>query len=179
MINFDSEKCLEQFLYENMDLYAEEIHGFRGGQWIYKKQVALGRYGICDILGFRVVPDIHAPIMEIQFNLIELKNTIIKIEHFAQIARYKAFFDDLFVETPHAFEFKASLIGLKTFNNAGDLCYLAHTIDWLNVFEMEISPVTGLSLSLFSGHGRNRTDAEQLNLFADSLISEYRGNGNG
>lgn len=144
MIHFDSEKDLEDVIWNNLRYFDELPEGeekFR--------QPRLGDYGVADIITIQHCATQGVKIIHV--HLIELKNTPLKYEHIGQCARYKRFFEKANETTPFIITFSASLIGLKTFPVSSDLEFIAQEVEWLDVYELGIDPASGITLNIVEG----------------------------
>jgi len=143
-IHFDSEKNLEDMFIDNIEHFSKMLCDDDGYKVI--RQPKFGSYGTGDILLYKkyFVAETQPAI---EFHLLELKNTKLNHHHISQCARYKSFFHDFFEYCPYVCEINIHLIGLKTLPVSGsDLCYLAQSIDWLEVYELGFSPSKGIVL---------------------------------
>ncbi len=140
MISFDSEKCMENFLIENIDHYREEF-GIENAEIF--QQLNLGAYGIADFVACTLheLPN-NVKIAEVV--IFELKNTPLSVAHVCQISRCKEFFDKFYQYTNTQVDVRGVLIGKKTFPTSDDLCFLCQRIEWLSTFELDICPFNGV-----------------------------------
>lgn len=148
MITFDSEKDMEDMFVNDFEHFSEYFYAESAF-----RQVRLGAYGTCDVLyvSMDVEPTPEKEIKAISINLIELKNTKLKETHISQCARYKRFFDGLISKSNIDISVEYFLIGLKTLPDSSDFCFLAQSIDWLQVYEIEINPSVGIELGEIAG----------------------------
>lgn len=168
MISFDSEKCFEDFLFDNKEIIINSFGLCEDSQIL--RQVDLNPYGICDIISI-YVDDISEKIQQVNIDLFELKNTQLKSEHFVQCARYKTFFDNLGHENYHI-NFNCHLIGMQTFKQSpSDLVYLAQSIDWLSVYETSLHPIDGIEFKFVHGWGVSLSDKGHNTKFNEKLLS--------
>ena len=139
MIHFDSEADMELEI-------CNHVRDFEVFPWVQSphrvvkidRQVRVGEYGIVDIVA--LVEDMKSGGKWIE--VVELKNAKLKSEHLAQLARYKSFF----MQADHDVRF--TLIGLKTFPNSNDDCFLIQESKWASVYEITISFEGGVSFDL-------------------------------
>lgn len=177
MISFDTEKCFEDFLFENQQIIIDSLELYPNTKIL--RQVQLGHYGICDLLCISG-QSINDKLKYLKIDLIELKNTSIKSDHIIQCARYKTFFDNLSLED-FEIEFSCHLIGMATFkNDLSDLVFLCQSIEWLCVYECLLSPFEGLEFKLTSGWGKGNNNShktffdDKVINFIDEIISEEK-----
>jgi hypothetical protein len=174
MIYFDSEKALEDLFTEHRRHFFNELVKGDSKEYRFMRQPKLGAYGFGDIIYVRVTADEWRIQMDV--DLIELKNTEIKYEHIGQVSRYRQLFKDIGgceIATVSV-NFKAHLIGLKTnFAASGDLCYLAQSIDWLRVYEIKIHPVDGMRLDQVDGYSRSHSNEKGLVEFIVKVLELY------
>jgi hypothetical protein len=143
MISFDSEKDMEDAMFENI----QEMECI---PWVAypmefchaERQVRLGAYGIADI----VVKSKHPHTGKIFIDVIELKNTKLKLEHVAQVARYKSFFSEA-----NNVAVNFHLVGLKTLPSDGNECFIFQEIEWLSVYEISFDFNSGADYNQISG----------------------------
>ena len=136
MIHFDSEYDMELTILNHINDF-EDLPWCASPHRVLKaaRQVRIGEYGIVDIIALVECMESGSKWIEV----VELKNTKIKSEHLAQLARYKSFFRS----ADH--EVKFTLIGLKTFPNGNDECFLMQASKWASVYEIEIDFENGVS----------------------------------
>jgi hypothetical protein len=164
MISFDSEKALEDALYEKLKGGYNPISDTHHDHVI--RQFNIAGHGIVDLITVQVMNDpiVNGP-THLSIDLIELKNTKIKSEHIGQIARYRSAFrraiDDGYFEF---FEVEVSciLVGLKTFPDETDLVYQIQESEWLSVNEMSISFDEGIKFHEVSNWRSAREDHGKL-----------------
>ena len=150
MIHFDSEKCMEDFFFLNYGSYTGHFDLLPSYEWKAYRQVQLGAHGTCDIL-FVAMENQGEGCLTIHIRLVELKNTELSHSHVSQVARYADFFTAMAEESSAIIDFRASLVGLKTFPGGSDLVYLCQSIEWLDVFEVSLTPLHGLRLKNVCG----------------------------
>lgn len=164
MIHFDSEADMEEAV-------VSAISDFESLPWNaspnrvlkVERQVRLGAYGIADIVC--TVECMESGVTWIE--VVELKNTKIKLDHLAQLARYKSFFK----ETSDAV--RCTLIGTKTFPNGSDDCFLIQCSDWADVYEISIDIASGATFEIVHGwaaSGAGESDVDFVNRFTDGKI---------
>lgn len=139
MIHFDSEADMETTIFNHLNDF-ETLPWDQSPHRVLKaaRQVRIGEYGIVDIIAH--VEDMESGDKWIE--VIELKNTKLRSEHLAQLARYKNFFRS----TDHDVRF--TLVGLNTFPNGGDECFLMQASTWASVYEVSVDFVDGVSFAL-------------------------------
>lgn len=171
MIHFDSEKCMEDFFFENYQYYSEHFGTDYLPNLRAYRQAPLGKYGICDLLFLSTTRDEASGKILASVRLVELKNTALSHSDVAQVARYKSFFDELDKQAKGMdIDFYASLVGLKTFPGSSDLCYLCQTLGWMDVFEAEISAVEGVVLSRVRGWRPSASTEESFRKFVGDYV---------
>lgn len=174
MIHFDSEKCMEDFFFENYSEYAECFGIDYLSNFKACRQVTLGKYGICDLLFISAARHDASGELFITARLVELKNTALSLQDVAQVARYKSFFDALDGKAKNIdVDFSACLVGLKSFPGSGDLCYLCQGIGWLDVYETEISPHKGVVLSRVRGWQPSSNTEESFRKFVGDFVLPF------
>ncbi len=142
-IELDSEKELEDYLYEHMiygycPVSCEPIHQ------VYR-QYDLGGYGVVDLVTLKQ-SDIDGE-KHMHFNIIELKKGEIKADHIAQISRYYAGVKKYLTdkrESPIGLSFGFWLVGEK-YNNNNDVMFLADNISWLTVYTYDFLLDNGIN----------------------------------
>jgi len=169
MIHFDSEKAMEDLLYETSDDFLIPL---LGGDNCFR-QVALGPYGICDLILIGTNEGANDPEDILNIELIELKNTPAKIDHISQCARYKAFFDAMQGKTDFIVNFHAHLITLPTDWAECGFCYLAQSIDWLTVYDTKICPATGLELNPVGGWHKSAFCVADIKKFLTDVEEDW------
>lgn len=170
MISFDSEKAFEDMFQQNEDFTFEHF----GGDTLLR-QVNIGHYGICDLIALSISEDEDPDgdiYKSLDVNIIELKNTPIKLDHFVQCAKYKTFFDNVDSEEFQAIDICVHLVGMKTFPSGSCVELLAQSIDWLHVYETEINPTEGIDFKLCSGW--NMSDCDHAGILK-AIISTATG----
>lgn len=169
MINFDSEKELEDAICRSLDKGTNPIDGSRVTS--YKRQVWLGEYGKVDIIAFCKDDDENNG-NPTQLTVIELKNTPLKHDHASQIARYKGFFDNSPVYSESNIEdITYQLVGLKTFPSSSDLCYLLQSMDWLEVYEIHADFENGITIDQMGGwHPTKSKDTDFAEFIGNSDV---------
>ena len=142
MIHFDSEADMELAIFNHISDF-EVFPWDQSPHRVLKaaRQVRVGEYGVVDILALVECMESGDKWVEV----VELKNTKIKSEHLAQLSRYKSFFKS----ADHDVIF--TLIGLKTFPNGSDDCFLMQASTWASVYEIEIDFVDGVSFCRVEG----------------------------
>ena len=139
MIHFDSEAEMELEICNHVKDF--EVFPWNASPHRVVKidrQVRIGEYGIADIVA--IVECMETGLMWIE--VVELKNAKLKSEHLAQLARYKSFFRS----TDHDVRF--TLIGLITFPNSNDDCFLMQESEWASVYEITINLEEGVLFDL-------------------------------
>ena len=139
MIHFDSEADMELAILNHITDF-EVLPWDASPHRVLKaqRQVRIGEYGIVDIIAH--VEDMESGDKWIE--VVELKNAKIKSDHLAQLARYKSFFRDTDDDV------RFTLIGLKTFPNGIDDCFLIQASSWASVYEVSVDFVDGVSFSI-------------------------------
>ena len=139
MINFDSEADMELTIFNHISDF-EVLPWDPSPHRVLKteRQVRIGEHGIVDIVAH--VEDMASGNRWVE--VVELKNTKLKSEHLSQLARYKNFFR----RTDSDVRF--TLIGLKTFPNCTDDCFLIQASSWASVYEVSVDFVDGVSFSI-------------------------------
>ncbi len=167
MIHFDSEKDMEDMFMK----YDEHLCGLLGlGECVSFRQVTLGDYGISDILLIDKDFPVRNKKKTVFVNLVELKNDKLSHSHISQCARYGEFFKELNErQEEYHFQFRASLICLKTFPINNDLVFLAQSIEWLDFYELSIVPDEGVSLNIVGGWKRGDFKEAHFNDFMASV----------
>lgn len=165
MIKFDSEKSMEDFFFANYNRFSGDFDLFPSLNWKASRQVKLGSHGICDII-FTSVSETPEGFPELHIRLVELKNTELSHFHISQVSRYASFIKEAHEHFCGGVDFKAFLIGNKTFSeSSSDLVYLCQSIDWLDVFECSIDPLSGVSINLVYGWHPSSHDESKVNDF--------------
>lgn len=174
MISFDSEKCLEDLLFENQDFLRKSFD--LDADHEIRRQVQLGAYGTADIVALKAYRDVEHDFTYLDVVIFELKNTPLALGHVSQIARYKRFFDSLYIEhdIDHV-EIKGILIGKKTFPTGDDLVFLCQSIDWLETYEFSIDPLAGLKFGWVNGWVKSGEKTQDFDAFVDTLDIKNRG----
>lgn len=142
MINFDSEKAMEDVIFDFLNDQGD-IPWRPGAAVLHvERQFSIGKHGIVDLVIHWENPHSNMTYVEV----VELKNSKIKPSHMAQLARYKNFFDKSSASTLY------SLIGLSTVEeDKSDDCFLYQESEWIDVFEVSVSMLDGVVFSKVSG----------------------------
>jgi len=164
MIHFDSEADMERAIVSAINDF-ETLPWNQSPNRVIKvnSQVRLGAHGVADIVCFVECMESGVKWIEV----VELKNTKIKLDHLAQLARYKSFFKNTgdFV--------RYTLIGTKTFPNGNDDCFLIQCSDWADVYEMSIDIASGATFDVVSGWkvaASGEPDTDFVTRFSDGAI---------
>jgi len=177
MIMFDSEKSLEDMVFENTDYFGEilEVYAPEHPENVagVLRQPKLGAYGTADIVYFCWGPSIDKK-KKLYIDLLELKNQKLSHQHVSQCARYRSFFRSLNNLATVECLFRAHLIGLKTFPTDNDLVYLCQSINWLSVYEIDIEPLAGIEFSRVSGWGKRGGENDYIEQFM-TLVADDDG----
>lgn len=154
MIKFESEHDLEMMLYNHhsetkMCLVSEQEYSD------CYRQFNTNGYGICDLIYVDKQESTDMPCI-ISIHVVELKNQGIKLADFAQLARYKTFFDRAISEMEEeclaVFDIKYSLVVPEGIINNNDACYLTNCLDDVfNVVEFKFNPLKGIVFNECSG----------------------------
>lgn len=168
MLKFETEKGLEDFLMDHLEFLADrfDLIGYQ-----VERQVTLGAYGTADIVATHYTENEEGERRVLDVVLFELKNAPLTHANVSQVARYKRFFD--LIQEQHesmGVDFRAHLIGPKTFPGGGDdLVFLCQGIDWLDTYEFELDPMTGMRFKHISGWGRNKHQSEHIDAYLEKL----------
>ena len=154
MAMLESEKELEDYLYDNYKKGEIEcvLNLFGGGQLF--RQVSLGNYGVMDL----VLVDFDLDFSETAFpktyiTIIELKKGFIDYNALTQISRYRIGIISLIAEkwkvnssNKFKFEIRGVIIGGQI-NSTSDLVYLFDNIEWLDTYTYKLNLDNGLTLN--------------------------------
>lgn len=162
MIHFDSEADMELAILNHINDF-EVLPWDASPHRVLKaqRQVRIGEYGIVDIIAH--VEDMKSGDKWIE--VVELKNAKIKSDHLAQLARYKSFFRDADGDV------RFTLIGLKTFPNGIDDCFLIQASSWASVYEVSVDFVDGVSFSIVENWVVSKP-GQSCNDFISSFIDQ-------
>lgn len=166
MIQFCTERDMEDYFFEHYESYWDSFGIEPELKWKAERQVQIGQHGICDLL-FTAIERLDNGIDVLHIRLVELKNTAISHSHVSQVARYADFFNRLESEGAAITNFKASLVGLKTFPCSSDLVFLCQSIGWLDVFEVSLTPTRGLALKAVSDWRPSQHRNDDLSKFVE------------
>ena len=162
MIHFDSEADMELTIFNHINDF-EVLPWDTSPHRVLKaqRQVRIGEYGIVDIIAH--VEDMESGDKWIE--VVELKNAKLKSEHLAQLARYKSFFRGADSDV------RFTLIGLNTFPNCTDDCFLIQASSWASVYEVSVDFVDGVSFPIVE-HWVMSKPGQSCNDFISSFIDQ-------
>lgn len=155
MIQFSSEKDMENFFVTNIDLLLGKKSGT---SFEVFTQVSMGSYGVVDTI---VVERQNSNII---VHVIEYKNTKIRTDHILQLARYKTICDDVFDNVICDSEVNYigvcyHLVGLQTFPTSTDLELLLQTLDWVTIHQLSID-VDGIKFDRLQAYTHLKHDEQ-------------------
>ena len=168
MITFDSEKCLEDSIYEAMKNGSNPIND--SYVQYCGRQVDLGGHGIIDLVAVTVIPECGKIKQSINITLIELKNEKIKLENLVQIAKYRTAITRLTDEGGFKnadVEVDCILVFKDSDPCSAEWPFLLQNIEWLDSYQFEFSFEDGVVFKLIDGYTKNkeRLDVAQKSIF--------------
>lgn len=158
MINFESEKCFEDFITQQHESEGICIIDECEYEKCYR-QFDTKTYGIPDLVFVGSYMDLskdNEPIEVHRIHVVELKNEQIKTSNLAQISRYKTYFDRAF--SGHNVELSFSLVVPKGVIDCDDACWLINSLEGIDVYEFYLDPSEGIKFKLTCGWSRISED---------------------
>lgn len=172
MISFDSEKSLEDFIYNHWRETGRFIADGKEYQ-VCLRQVNLGGYGIADLIFVSLdLSDIENTLFV--FHVVELKNEKIKLKDFGQISRYLTGVNKATASSHNYKRFRSygSLVVKDGIINDNDAAYIPNILGTVHVYEFKIDPVScSIVFEEFTGAYRPKEDVDEVleNLTYDAL----------
>lgn len=167
-LRFDTEKDLENFILEHESWFCDAMN--LDGCELYS-QVNLGPYGIADIVAIQEQVYMNAEeeaYSALDVCVIELKNKALDHSHLCQLTRYMTFFDRIQTYKGRI-DVRGILIGAPTFPGQGDLCYLAQSIERVDVYETFLDPEAGVYLRLVEDWHKENSQLQAEAAFLESV----------
>ena len=167
MITFDSEKCLEDAIYEAMEGGRNPIDD--SSVQYCGRQVDLGGYGTIDLVAVNVAKDGDA-MREISITLIELKNEKLKLENLVQIAKYRTAMTRLVSEDGFKncnVDVNCILVFKDSDPCNGEWPFILQNIGWLDSYQFTFSFDDGVFFRLIDGYTKSdeRLGVAQKSIF--------------
>lgn len=166
MIKFESEKHLEDFIYNYYKetgkcLIDDQEYGF------CSRQFRAGPYGVCDLVFFDYSEADEASPSMCSVFVVELKNEPVKPSDVAQICRYKTFFD-----RASAIDDVTCCLVVpdSTIHKVEDVAYLCNALESvIDFYEFSLDAHKGISFEYQNGF-RKTNDAYDYNSLITNLI---------
>lgn len=158
-IIFDSEKELEDLIMANIE---SNFHSPFTDDVVHKviQQVSLDSYGVADLITFKcTIKNDNRPHFEI--DVIEVKKQKINKDTLAQVARYMAGVEHLFLgwENLDSFSVTGTVVAPSVSMN-DDTVFLCDAIDRIRLFTADFNPLKGIDFNEHSGWHRSGASLE-------------------
>ena len=169
------EKELEDYLYD-LEVGVDDTHPIDVMGKCYR-QVNIEGYGKIDLLYVHIDPIPHV-YPSIYIDIVELKRGTIDLTAIGQICRYKRALDRYIgkiTSKQHKLrgriEVRGVLVGSKY--ASGDVCFVGDSVEWLSVYNYEVSLSDGISFCESSGWFNQDENFNSLKSLHNEISKEY------